>query len=296
MQIGGIFYSATREIKPMPTTDTDPTNEPRIRLAIAADVPVVAQIVAEAYRSYIPRIGRPPAPMLDNHAARVADAVMWVIEEGDVIGGILVLLPEPDHLLLDNIAVAPARQGTGLGRRLLAFAEAEAMRRGYSEVRLYTNVLMTENQRLYAAIGYEETGRGSGAGFERVFMRKRLSGLPASVVLPVQNQLEAYNAHDIDAFMQWWADDAQYYEFPARLIANGAAAIRERHVVRFREPNLCGRLINRLSVANLVIDQETVTRTFPDGPGEVDVIAIYEVENGKLAKAWFKLGTPRFRR
>jgi hypothetical protein len=63
--------------------------------------------------------------------------------------------------------------------------------------------------------------------------------------------------------------------------------------VRFQEPNLFGRLTNRLSVANLVIDQETVTRTFPEGPGEVDVIAIYEVENGKIAKAWFKLVSPR---
>jgi hypothetical protein len=116
----------------------------------------------------------------------------------------------------------------------------------------------------------------------------------ADTVLPVEKQLEAYNAHDIDSFMEWWAEDAQYYEFPSRLLANGAAEIRERHVVRFREPNLFGRLINRLSVANLVIDQETVTRAFPEGPGEVDVIAIYEVENGKIAKAWFKLGTPRF--
>jgi hypothetical protein len=35
---------------------------------------------------------------------------------------------------------------------------------------------MTENQRLYAAIGYEETGRATEAGYERVFMRKRLAG------------------------------------------------------------------------------------------------------------------------
>jgi GNAT superfamily N-acetyltransferase len=51
---------------------------------------------------------------------------------------LIVLLPKPDHLLLDNIAVAPARQGSGLGRWLLAFAEAEAVRRGYGEIRLYT--------------------------------------------------------------------------------------------------------------------------------------------------------------
>ena len=77
------------------------------------------------------------------------------------IAGIVVLLPRTDYLLLDNIAVSPSRQGLGLGRQLLAFAEAEALRRGYSETQLYTHQTMVENQRLYAAIGYEETGRGT---------------------------------------------------------------------------------------------------------------------------------------
>jgi ribosomal protein S18 acetylase RimI-like enzyme len=112
--------------------------------------------------------------MLDDYSARVAQGVVWVLEEGVTVVGVLVLIPEPDHLLLDNIAVAPARQGLGLGRRLLAFAEAEAMRQGYREIRLYTHETMTENQRLYSAIGYEETGRGTQAGYERVFMCKRL--------------------------------------------------------------------------------------------------------------------------
>ena len=114
--------------------------------------------------------------MFDDYAARIAEDAVWVIEEGSGVAGVLVLLPRPDHLLLDNIAVAPARQGSGLGRRLLAFAEAEALRRGYREIRLYTHRTMTENQRLYAAIGYEETGRRTEAGYERVFMCKRLTG------------------------------------------------------------------------------------------------------------------------
>src|SRR6267378_8708441 len=67
-----------------------------------------------------------------------------------------------------------SRQGLGLGRRLLAFAEAEALRRGYAEIRLHTHQTMEENQRLYASIGYEETGRGTEAGYDRVFMRKQL--------------------------------------------------------------------------------------------------------------------------
>ena len=117
--------------------------------------------------------------------------------------------------------------------------------------------------------------------------------LTTETELPVQKQLEAYNAHDIDAFMEWWADDCQYYEFPPRLLASGAAEIRERHVERFKEPNLFGTLIKRSTVANVVVDQETVSRTFPDGSGEVDVVTIYEIEAGKIAKAWFKMGPPR---
>jgi len=150
-------------------------DEPRIRAATSADLPAVQQIVEDAYRHYIPRIGKPPGPMLDDYAARISEGVVWVIEEGSGVTGIIVLIERADHLQLDNIAVVPRRQGSGLGRRLLAFAEAEARHRGYREIRLYTHRTMTENQRLYAAIGYQETGRGTADGYERVFMRKRLT-------------------------------------------------------------------------------------------------------------------------
>jgi len=151
-------------------------DEPRIRAATAADVSAIVQIVDQAYRHYIARIGKPPGPMLDDYAARVLEGAVWVLEEGAAVAGIIVLLPTTNYMLLDNIAVSPTRQGLGLGRRLLAFAEAEALRRGYREIRLYTHQTMMENQRLYASIGYEETGRGTEAGYDRVFMRKQLRG------------------------------------------------------------------------------------------------------------------------
>jgi ribosomal protein S18 acetylase RimI-like enzyme len=148
--------------------------EPQIRVATAADVPAIEEIVNQAYRHYVTRIGKPPGPMLEDYAARVSEGVVWVLEEGAVIAAIIVLLPGVNHLLLDNIAVSPNHQGLGLGRRLLAFAETEALRRGYREIRLYTHQTMVENQRLYASIGYQETGRGTEAGYDRVFMRKQL--------------------------------------------------------------------------------------------------------------------------
>jgi ribosomal protein S18 acetylase RimI-like enzyme len=134
-------------------------DKPRIRPAIAADVPAIAKIVDHAYRHYIARMGKPPGPMLEDYAARVSEGVVWVLEDGAVIAAIIVLLPGVNHLLLDNIAVSPNHQGLGLGLRLLAFAETEALRRGYREIRLYTHQTMVENQRLYAELDPEnETG------------------------------------------------------------------------------------------------------------------------------------------
>src|ERR1700730_6936527 len=148
--------------------------EPQIRVATAADVPAIEEIVNQAYRHYVARIGKPPGPMLEDYAARVSEGAAWVLDDRAATVAIIVLKPEPDYLLLDNIAVSPARHGLGLGRRLLAFAEDEALRRGYREIRLYTHQTMVENQRLYTSIGYEETGRGTEAGYDRVFMRKQL--------------------------------------------------------------------------------------------------------------------------
>ncbi len=127
-----------------------------IRLAVAEDQPAVERLVGDAYAMYIPRIGKPPGPMLDDYARRIAAGEAWVLTETGAIAGVLVLVPEPDHLLLDNIAVAPDRQGRGYGRRLLAFADAEAVRRGYRELRLYTHEKMYENLAIYRAHGWEE--------------------------------------------------------------------------------------------------------------------------------------------
>jgi putative hydrolase of HD superfamily len=116
---------------------------------------------------------------------------------------------------------------------------------------------------------------------------------PTDAAYPVQMQLDAYNARDIDAFMLWWAEQCEYYAFPSTLLASGTAAIRERHVERFKEPDLFGKLLTRIVVGNVVVDHETVQRTFPEGRGEVDVICTYEIDEGKIAKAWFKMGERR---
>jgi hypothetical protein len=76
------------------------------------------------------------------------------------------------------------------------------------------------------------------------------------------------------------------FEHPSKLLAAGAAALRERFVARFQEPNLHATLLNRTVMGNIVVDHEEVTRTFPDGPGRIRLLMIYEVQAGRIAVAW----------
>src|SRR3954467_3183474 len=106
----------------------------------------------------------------------------------------------------------------------------------------------------------------------------------------VQRQLEAYNARDLEAILSTYADDAQQFEHPSRLLATGSAELRERFSARFKEPNLHAELLRRIVLGNVVIDHERVTRTFAEGTGKIELGAIYEVRNRKIAKAWFIFG------
>lgn len=148
-------------------------NPLQIRPAAKDDASAIAACVRQAYEHYIERMGQPPGPMLDDYAEVIARHSVFVAEDG-ALQGILVLIEEDGGILLDNIAVTPAAQGTGVGRTLLEFAEAEAKRRGYAAIDLYTHELMTENIALYQKICYRETDRREVKGYKRVYMRKEL--------------------------------------------------------------------------------------------------------------------------
>ena len=137
-------------------------NDPR--LATRNDLNAVEEIVQNAYSHYVARIGRKPLPMLDDYRMLIEKSCVHVVEHDGSVQGVLVLIPEPDAMLLHNVAVATAAQGLGLGRRMLEFAERAAIDRGYHCIRLYTNEAMTENIALYTRIGYSETHRAEEKG------------------------------------------------------------------------------------------------------------------------------------
>jgi len=144
-----------------------------IRAAGAADVAAVKAVTDAAYHPYIERIGVVPVPMEADHAANVAAGRVFVI--GEPVVGLVVVEAFADHLFLDSIAVHPDAHGKGVGRRLLEFVDARARALGLAEVRLYTNAMMWENQRIYPKFGYEVVERRADGPYDRIHYRKRLA-------------------------------------------------------------------------------------------------------------------------
>jgi len=145
-----------------------------LRLARADEAAALRALVRAAYAHYVPLIGIEPLPMVDDYAARIAARQAWVCEEDGLLVGVLVLEDDGDALMLDNIAVAEAARGRGHGGAMIGFAEAEARRRGYATLRLYTNEKMTGNIAMYGRLGFVETRREVLSGRHAVIMEKRL--------------------------------------------------------------------------------------------------------------------------
>jgi ribosomal protein S18 acetylase RimI-like enzyme len=108
---------------------------------------------------YVSRIGKEPEPMTADYGPKIERGLVFVIREGATIIGAVVLENREGYLYLGSLAVSPEHQGKGVGRQLLKFAEDEAMRRGFSEIRLFTNEKMWETIAIYNRYGYKETGR-----------------------------------------------------------------------------------------------------------------------------------------
>jgi N-acetylglutamate synthase-like GNAT family acetyltransferase len=146
-----------------------------IRKATVADAVDMAACVNAAYEHYVARMQQTPGPMLDDYAIAAQHPGAFVaVQDGSVVG-ILVLIEDPERMLLDNIAVYPRAQVTGLGRALLMHADAHTLARGYSELWLYTHEQMHENIEMYSRAGFIETHRLNEKGFARVYMCKRLN-------------------------------------------------------------------------------------------------------------------------
>lgn len=147
-----------------------------IRRARDGDALAVRTLTRAAYAKWVPLIGREPKPMGADYEHAVAHNLIDLFSLDRSPAALIEMKPHEDHLLVVNIAVAPALQGKGLGTRLMVHAEQVARGLGLFELRLYTNQAFVENIVLYRRLGYvidrEET---SHLGVT-VYMSKTLAG------------------------------------------------------------------------------------------------------------------------
>lgn len=68
--------------------------------------------------------------------------------------------------------------------------------------------------------------------------------------------------------------------------------MRQRIAIRFAEPDLHAHLLNRIVMGNVVVDHELITRNFPEGKGQVEMLCIYEIKQGLISTASFSVGKP----
>ncbi len=145
-----------------------------IRPATANDVEAVRACAEGAYQIYVEAIGRKPMPMIVDFGASQRDGHLYVAELDGQVVGFAVVFQRDDHIFLENVAVSPAHQGKGVGGKLMKFVEQQATESGLNKIELYTNIKMTGNLTWYPSLGFEEIGRWSEDGFDRVFYRKQL--------------------------------------------------------------------------------------------------------------------------
>jgi GNAT superfamily N-acetyltransferase len=143
----------------------------KIREALVDDAVGLQACMQSAYASYQDRMGgkRLP-PMHLDYAIEITDFPTWVAELDGIIVGGLTMMFEKDFTTIANIAVHSEFQGQGLGGGLMKFAESQAKEKGYSEMRLATHVLLSENVTLYLYFGWTEFDRDD----NKVYMKKSI--------------------------------------------------------------------------------------------------------------------------
>lgn len=104
----------------------------------------------------------------------------------------------------------------------------------------------------------------------------------------VEEQLEAYNNRDIEAFLKPYSDDIKIYSYPDEFNYEGKENMRKGYTQFFeRATNLHCELVSRMVIGNKVIDQERVTGFSQNKEDVLHAVAIYTIENGKISEVRF---------
>src|SRR5271169_2093707 len=156
-----------------------PAPSVEIRSAAPEDAARIRDLTRAAYAKWVALIGREPVPMQADYERAVIEHVIDLLIVDGALAGLVETILRPDHLWIENVAVAPEQQGRGFGRLLLDQAERRAVQAQRSEIRLMTNQAFAANLALYAKLAYTIDRTEPFRGGTIVHMRKRIEPLHA---------------------------------------------------------------------------------------------------------------------
>jgi GNAT superfamily N-acetyltransferase len=145
-----------------------------IRPAVLKDAAGIRALTRAAYAKWVPLIAREPLPMQADYERAVAEHTIDLLIVDGALAGLVETMLRPDHLWIENVAVAPEQQGRGYGRLLLDHVERRALLSQRSQIRLLTNQAFAANLELYAKRGYSVDRTESFRGGFAVHMSKRI--------------------------------------------------------------------------------------------------------------------------
>jgi GNAT superfamily N-acetyltransferase len=147
----------------------------QIRRAGQADAAAIRELTRSAYAKWVPLIGREPAPMAADYDRAVREHMIDLLFMGAGLVALIETVNKADHLLIENVAVAPPYQGRGYGKLLLDHADQLAASLGLPELRLYTNQRFVTNVELYGRLGYAIDREEPFMGGFKIHMSKRVT-------------------------------------------------------------------------------------------------------------------------
>lgn len=147
----------------------------QIRRAGPADAADVRELARSAYAKWVPLIGREPVPMVADYERAVREHMIDLLFVGAGLVALIETVNKTDHLLIENLAVAPPFQGRGYGRLLLDHVERLAASLRLPELKLYTNQQFATNIEFYSRHGFAVDREEPFMGGFKVHMSKHVT-------------------------------------------------------------------------------------------------------------------------
>ncbi len=106
---------------------------------------------------------------------------------------------------------------------------------------------------------------------------------------PVEKQLAAYNARELDAFLSCFTDDCVVEDGDGHKLMAGVDQMRDRYRALFGgSPALHCTIVNRTRIGNYVMDEEHITGRLGTPPGEIrHAVAVYKLRGDKIGHVRF---------